>query len=73
MTWNNFPQVYNVVLNRLENLLVSPGEDRITLESINEKLNSRFERIISKEREKDCKEKALTAGFNVQFKGTCRK
>ncbi len=49
------------------------GEDILTLESLREKLNSRFERITSKEREKDRNEKALAAGFNVQFNGTCCK
>ncbi len=70
---NNLPEEYDVVLYSLETRLVSTGEDRLTLESLREKLNSRFERIISKEREKDCNERALAAGFNVQFKGTCRK
>jgi len=70
---NNLPEEYDVVLDSLENRLVSTGEERLTLESLREKLNSRFERITSKEREKDCNEKALAAGFNVQFKGTCCK
>ncbi len=68
---NNLPEEYDVVLDSLETHLVSTGEDRLTLESLREKLNSRFEGITSKEREKDQNEKALAAGFNVQFKGTC--
>ncbi len=70
---NNLPEEYDVVLDSFETCLVSTGEARLTLESLREKSNSRFERIISKERENDCNEKALAAGFNVQFKGTCRK
>ncbi len=70
---NNLPEEYDVVMDSLKNRLVSTGEDRLTLESLREKLNSRFERIISKEREKDHNEKALAAGFIVQFKETCCK
>ncbi len=64
---NILPEEYDVVLDRLETCLVSTGEYRLRLESLREKLNSRFERIVSKEREKDCNEKALAAGFTVQF------
>ncbi len=67
---NNFPEEYDVVLDSLETHLVSNGEDRLTLEFLSKKSNSRFERIISNEREKYHNEKALAAGFNVQFKGT---
>ncbi len=70
---NNLPKEYDVVLDSLENCIVSTGEDRLTLESLREKLNSRFERITSKEREIDCNQKALAAGCHVQYKGTCCK
>ncbi len=62
---NNLPEEYDVVLDSLENRLVSTREDRSTLEALREKLNSRFERIMSKEREKCCNKKALAAGVNV--------
>ncbi len=70
---NNPPEEYDVVLDSLETRLVSTGEDKFSLESLSEMLSSRFERIISKERQKDCNERALAAGFNIQFKGTCGK
>ena len=58
------------MLDSLETHLVSTGEDKLMLEALLEKLNSRFERISSNEREKECNENALAAGFNVQLKGT---
>ncbi len=70
---NNLPEEYVVVLDSLETRLVLTGEDKLTLESLREKLDSRFERIMSKERETDCNEKDLAAGFNVQSKRTCLK
>ena len=70
---NNLPDEYDVVLDSLETHLVSTGEDKLMFEALPEKLNSRFERISCKEREKECNEKALAAGFSVQFKGTCHK
>ncbi len=71
---NNFPEENDVVLD----LLVKPLNFNcrrwiITGISQREKLNSRLERIISTEREKDCSKKALAAEFNVQFKGTFHK
>ncbi len=48
---NNLPEEYDNVLDSLETCLVSTREDRLTLESIREKLNSRFKRIISKGRD----------------------
>ncbi len=59
------------MLNCLETYPILTIEDGLTLEALKEKLNSRFEKIISKNIEKDCNEKALSAGFNVQFKRTC--
>ncbi len=70
---NNLLQEYDVVLNSLETHLVLTGEDRLTLASLREKSNSKFDRINLKEREKDCNEKALASGFNIQFKGMCCK
>ncbi len=61
---NNLPEEYDVVLDSLETHLVSTGEDRLTLESLREDLNSRFERIISKEREKETMRKL---GFRIQY------
>ncbi len=49
---------------------MSTVDDILTLESLREKLKSRFERCISKKREKASNEKALAVGFDVQFKGT---
>ena len=40
---NNLPDKYDVVLDSLETNLVSTGEDKLTLEDQQEKLNSRFE------------------------------
>ncbi len=45
---NNLPEEDDVVLNILENCLVLNGEDRLTLEALRKKLNSRFEMIDSK-------------------------
>ena len=70
---NNLPEEYNVVLDRLDSHLVSINEDKLTLEALWEELNSRFEQISSKEREKECHKKAWTAGFHPQFKGTFNK
>ncbi len=42
---NNLPEEYDVVLDSLETRLVSTGEDRLTLESLREQLNSRFENL----------------------------
>ncbi len=44
---NNLPEEYDVVVDRLETRLVSTGEDRLTIEALRERLNSRFERIHS--------------------------
>ena len=70
---NNVSEEYDVVLDSLESCLVSTGEDKLTIEAFREKLNSRFEWISSKERERDHHEKALAFGFNQQFKGMCHK
>ena len=50
---NNLPEKYDVVLDSLETHLLSTGEDKLTFEALQEKLNSRFERISSKERKKE--------------------
>ncbi len=67
---NNLPEEYDVDLDSFENCIASTREDGLTLEALREKLNSRFERIMTKERGNDHYEKALAEGFNVQFKGT---
>ena len=65
---NNLLEENDVVLDSLEIHLVSNGEDKLMLEALKEKLNSRIKRISSKEREKEYNKKAMAAGFNVQFK-----
>ncbi len=58
---NNLPEEYDVVLDSLETHLVSTGEDRLTLESLREKLNSRFEGLTIR--------REMAARFDVQLKG----
>ncbi len=67
----NFPEEYDAVLESLESCLVLTEKEGLILETIGEKFNSRFDKIDSMEREKDCNEKPLALGFNVHFKGTC--
>ena len=62
---NNLPVEYDVILDRLENHLTSTGDDALTIDSIHEKLNHRYEKMKSKKREKTEKEKALGA-YNKQ-------
>ena len=42
---NNLPSEYDVVLDGLENKLTLTGSDALTVESIRDKLNNRYERI----------------------------
>ena len=49
---NNLPEGYDIILNELENPLTMPGDDALTIDSICEKLNHRYERIKSKKEEK---------------------
>ena len=49
---NNFPKEYNVILNGFENLLMATGDDALTINSIREKLNYRYEKIKNKKEEK---------------------
>ena len=52
---NNLPEEYDVILDGLENRLMATGENALTIDSICEKLNHRYERIKSKKEEKNDK------------------
>ena len=64
---NNFPKEYDVILDGHENCLTATGDNALTIDSIREKLNHRYEKIKSKKKEKSEKEKALGA-YNKQYK-----
>ena len=44
---NNLPKEYDVILDGLENQLTATGENALTVDSIHEKLNHRYEKIKS--------------------------
>ena len=44
---NNLPEEYDVILDGLENHLMATGENALTVDSIHEKLNHRYEKIKS--------------------------
>ena len=54
---NNFPKEYDVILNGLENCLMATEENALTIDSIHETLNHRYEQIKSKKEKKNEKEK----------------
>ena len=54
---NNLLKEYDVILDGLENHLMATGENALTIDSIHEKLNHRYEKIKSKNKEKNEKEK----------------
>ena len=58
---NNLPKEYNLILNGLENHLTATGENALTIDSIHEKLNHRYEKIKSKKEEI----------YNKQYKQQC--
>ena len=49
---NNLPNEYDVILDGLENRLMATGENALTINSIHEKLNHRYEKIKCKKEEK---------------------
>ena len=55
---NNLPDEYDVILDGLENASRRLG-NALTIDSIREKLNHRYEKIKGKKEEKNEKEKAL--------------
>ena len=54
---NNLPEEYDVILDGLESCLTATGENALTINSIREKLNHRYEKIKNKKEEKCEKEK----------------
>ena len=50
---NNLQDVYVVILDGLENCLTATGEIALTIDSIREKLNHRYEKIKGKKEEKN--------------------
>ena len=50
---NNLPKEYDVILDGLENCLMAIGENALTLDSIHEKLNHRYEKFKRKEEEQN--------------------
>ena len=52
MCLNNLSEEYDVILNGLGNHLMATGDDALTIDSICEKLNHRYEKIKSKKEEK---------------------
>ena len=56
-----------MILDGLKNRLMVTGENASMIHSIREKLNHRYEKIISKKEEKNEKEKALNV-YNKQYK-----
>lgn len=78
---NNLPELYDVVLDGMESKLMLADTDpnKLKIEDVRDKLNSRYERIIdhakeSRELEDDdgSEEKALLA-WQSQYKGVCYK
>ena len=69
---NNLHEEYNVILDGLENCLTATGENALTIDSIQEKLNHRYEKIKTKKEEKHEKEKALNV-YNNQYKQQCQR
>ena len=67
----NLLKEYDVIFNGLENHLTATGDNTLTIDSIREKLNHRYEKIKSKKEEKSEKEKALGA-YNKQYKQQCQ-
>ncbi len=59
---NILSEEYDVVLDSLETNLISTEKDVLTLQFLRENLNSRFERITSNEREKNCSEEVFQYG-----------
>ena len=68
---NNLPKEYDVILDGLENRLTATRENALTIDSICEKLNHRYEKIKSEKEEKNEEEKALKA-YNKQYQQRCR-
>eukprot|EP01083_Nonionella_stella_P214315 772272_1 len=68
---NNLPELYDVVLDGMENrLMLADGDaNKLTIEDVRDKLNNRFERIDERETIELNTEKALGA----VFKGNCYK
>ena len=70
---NNLPESYDVILDGMESRLMLPDSDpnKLTIENIRDKLNSRFERIAKNESARE-DEQALAA-YSKQYKGRCSK
>ena len=64
---NNLPREYDVIFDGLENHLMMTRDDALTIDSIREKLNHKYEKIKNKKEEKIEKEEALGA-YNKQSK-----
>ena len=69
---NNLPELYDVVLDGMENRLMLSDSDpnKLTIENVRDKLNNRFERLDEREKVKDANDYALKA-WTRQYKGTC--
>ena len=64
---SNLPEEYDVILDGLENRLMATGENALTIDTIREKLNHRYEKIKNKKKEKHEKEKAFNV-YKKQYK-----
>ena len=69
---NEFPEEYDVIMDKLKNHLMSTGNDAQTIKVTKEKLNQRYEKNENKNEEKKGKEKVLVA-YKKQYKGRCIK
>jgi hypothetical protein len=71
---NNLPELYDVVLDDMENRLMLKDTDphKLTIEEVRDKLNNRFVRIDDREHGNG-KGNDETALVTHQFKGTCSK
>ena len=71
---NNLPDKYDVVLDSLETNLVSTGEDKLTLEDQQEKLNSRFEGFTLKKERRNTMRKHWLRDVeqNVHYNYKCK-
>ena len=57
---NNLPEEYDIILDGLENHHTAIGENALTIDTIRENLNHRYEKDKNKKEEKHEKEKALS-------------
>ena len=72
---NNLPDVYDMVLDSMENRLMLPDGDpnKLTIEDVRSKLNHRYDRINERSHADDDDDKEVDVAFYTkQFKGNCR-